>query len=258
MDKKTDLPPWLVILLSALFAIFLPEVQLPTEPALNPGFPTCTTGEFVRHQAYTLCYEEKHEQPSWVAYQLTSEKLSQPTVERSDDFRADAAVSTGSATPSDYKGSGYDRGHLAPAADMAWSEATMSESFFMSNMSPQAPRFNRGIWKKLEEQTRAWSRENDTLWVVTGPVLRSPLPSIGSNQVSVPDQYYKIVLDASPPEYKAIGFLLRNEGASGSLEGFAVPIDLIEGQIRTDVFPYLTSDQERELEERVDTTLWFD
>ena len=113
---------------------------------------------------------------SVVAYELTAQEV-QGIVSRSDDFRADPEIITGSAALVDYRGSGYDRGHLAPAADMKWSEEAMSESFYMSNMSPQAPGFNRGIWKSLESRVRSWAVENGTVYVVTGGILSPGLPT---------------------------------------------------------------------------------
>ena len=117
--------------------------------------------EIVKHTAFTLCYSEAHEQAKWVAYHLTAEMCDNSGEERTNNFRTDPDVKTGSASPEDYKKSGFDRGHLCPAGDMGWSEQTMSESFFMSNMSPQAPSFNRGIWKKLEEQIRVFRKNNN-------------------------------------------------------------------------------------------------
>lgn len=117
----------------------------------NPQFDNLSYGipgkadSIVEREGYALGYIEKHEQPAWVQYIMTSEEVSSRTAKRGDDFRPDPAVPTGSATPQDYTRSGYDRGHLAPAADMSFSGKTMSESFYMSNMSPQAPQFNRGI-----------------------------------------------------------------------------------------------------------------
>ena len=117
--------------------------------------PLPSNGETEHQTGYSLEHNEKTEQSFWVAYELTKEEVS-GTVKRKDAFRSDPTISTGSAVLSDYKGSGYDRGHLAPAADMKWSKKVMSESFYMSNMSPQDPSFNRGIWKKLEEKVRDW------------------------------------------------------------------------------------------------------
>ncbi|MFZ9657177.1 MAG: DNA/RNA non-specific endonuclease, partial [Crocinitomicaceae bacterium] len=151
-------------------------------PSLHPG------EIILSHTAYSFSYNEEHEQANWVAYLLTKTHLGSG-VERSDRFMEDPIVSTGTATNADYAKSGYDRGHLAPAADMSWSETVMQESFYYSNMSPQLPGFNRGIWKRLEEQVRTWAEFYDSIYVVTGPVLSPELPKIGPNQVSVPKYY---------------------------------------------------------------------
>jgi endonuclease G len=134
--------------------------------------PAVKKGEqVIRHAGYSFVYNEAYEQAAWVAYELT-EKETDKQYDRTDKFIPDPSVITGSATDSDYSGSGYDRGHLAPAADMGWSSTSMAESFYFSNMSPQVPGFNRGIWKRLEEQVRSWAIEYDTIYVVTGPVLK--------------------------------------------------------------------------------------
>ncbi|MCW3084938.1 MAG: non-specific endonuclease [Bacteroidetes bacterium] len=137
------------------------------------------TDELIRHTAYTLCYSEKQEQAKWVAYHLTGEMCNNNGEERTNNFREDLDVKTRSAIPDDYKKSGYDRGHLCPAGDMGWSEQTMSESFLMSNMSPQVPGFNRGIWKNLEGDVRQWAIDNKDIYVVTAGVLEDNLATIG-------------------------------------------------------------------------------
>lgn len=101
-----------------------------------------------------------------MCYYLTGDRVN-GTIGRTDNFRPDPLVETGSASLADYKGSGYDRGHLAPAGDMKWSQKVMSESFFMSNMSPQTPGFNRGIWRSLESLVRTWAAENEDIYVVS-------------------------------------------------------------------------------------------
>lgn len=125
-------------------------------------------------------------------YQLTPELINGSQA-RTDDFRADPAVSTGSASLDDYKGSGYDRGHLCPAADMALNKTSMSESFFLSNMSPQVAGFNRGKWSSVEDQVRKWTLEFDGLDVATGPIFKDNLGTIGTDKVTVPGYYYKVL-----------------------------------------------------------------
>ena len=209
----------------------------------------------VHHTAYSLLYSEEHEQAIWIAYELTSEETNKK-FDRSDKFIVDPAIKTGSATNADYTGSGYDRGHLAPAADMSWSNQTMQESFYYSNMSPQDQSFNRGIWKKLEELVRTWAVENKSLYVVTGPILSSGLSSIGPNNVSVPNYYYKVLLDYSQPAFKAIGFIIPNQGSKADLSSFAVSIDKVEALTGLNFFPNLPDQQENSLESSICTSCW--
>ena len=114
---------------------------------LKLGVPSYDCTIIVDRPGYALGYSEEHEQPLWVTYKLTADEVKNKKARRTDDFRSDPAIPSSSAEPADYKGSFFDRGHLAPAADMSFSLQAMSESFYMSNMSPQRPEFNRGIWK---------------------------------------------------------------------------------------------------------------
>jgi DNA/RNA endonuclease G, NUC1 len=215
-----------------------------------------TKEQIVQHTAYTLSYSEANEQASWVAYVLTKEHVEQKGIKRTNKFIEDPMVKTGSATNADYAHSGYDKGHLAPAADMAWSEVTMKESFFFSNMSPQEPSFNRGIWKDMEEQVRAWAIDNEKIYIVTGPVLTSGLSKIGPDGVSVPHYYYKVILDYTEPELKAIGFILPNQKSDLPLKHFAVSVDSVEHFTGIDFFYQLPDDVEKRLEAKADLNLW--
>jgi|APGre2960657404_1045060.scaffolds.fasta_scaffold50899_1 endonuclease G len=209
----------------------------------------------VYHFAYTLCYNEKYEQASWVAYELTTDELIK-RYDRTNRFIVDQAIKTNSADESDYKKSGYDRGHLAPAGDMSWSARAMEESFYYSNMSPQDPSFNRGIWKKLEEQVRSWAGELGTVYVVTGPVLKGEMNTIGHNNVAVPKYYYKVILDNNGNKPKAIGFIMRNEGSKGSLSNYAVSIDSVENFTGIDFFPILSDKTEQKVEHSICVSCW--
>jgi endonuclease G len=196
---------------------------------LATGHPLAPTADTIlSYTGFDLGYNEQYEQAAWVAYVLTRNEVESGTIERSDNFRSDPHLSSGSASLADYRGSGFDRGHLAPAGDMQWNEEAMSESFFMSNMSPQLPAFNRGIWKKLESEVRSWALEKDSVYVITGPVL-SPIDSfIGENQVGIPLHYFKVLVDLSPPDHSLIAFLLPNAPSSDSLLRFAISVDSLE------------------------------
>ncbi len=216
-----------------------------------------TTNTIHYYIGFSLEYSEEHEQPRWVAYQLTADEVNNPVVDRNDRFRADPNIPTGSATLDDYKNSGFDRGHLCPAADMKWSNQSMDDCFYMTNMSPQRPEFNRGIWKNLEDLTRRWAVQNRAVYVVTGGVLKKGLPTIGINKVSIPGQYYKILLDYQEPEIKMIAFLLPNGKGTRSLDQYVVPTDSVEELTGIDFFPSLPDDIETALERSQKTAEWF-
>ncbi len=257
----------LLILLAILLVLWILTLVLaPSEAEQNPmsgsaipglELPSFEKSELVvSHPGYTLSYDEEHEQARWVAYHLSREEL-YGSFERGDDFRSDPSIVTGSASLDDYRSSGYDRGHLIPAADLSFSEEAMSGSFYLSNMSPQEGQFNRGIWSKLEATVRNFAATEGSVYVVTGPVLTDgPYKTIGKNKVSVPNQYYKVILDYDEPEVKAIGFVLPNQGSGKSLESFVTTVDEVEELTGLDFFHRLDDDEEVLLEKTADAGLW--
>lgn len=229
---------------------------IPSENITHLEYPALLQNEkIISHSGYSFVYSEEHEQAKWIAYELTKAETNS-LFERTDKFLVDPFVTTGTAENSDYLNSGYDKGHLAPAADMGWSAITMKESFYLSNMSPQLPGFNRGVWKHLEEMMRSWAIDNSAIYIVTGPVLTSGLPTIGGNHVSIPNYYYKVILDYTLPDVHAIGFILPNASSSASLNTFAVSIDEVEKATGVDFFPALPDDQETILEKEKCTSCW--
>lgn len=231
------------------------SVFRPQPTVADAILPTSTTGEIVRHTYYTLSYSEDHEQAEWVAYELTRERLNENWVDRGTNFRPDPDVRTESATPRDYTGSGYDRGHLCPAADMAFDTLAMSETFFMSNMSPQVKGFNGGIWRELEECTRDWARQFKHLYVVTGPVLSRPgKGQIGFSKVTVPAAYFKVLL--APDQHRAIAFVLPNEMSTRPVMDYAGTIDQVEKLTGLDFFPQVLKGMDEELEASLDKDAW--
>jgi endonuclease G len=137
---------------------------------------------------------------------------------------------------------------------MGFDTLAMRESFYMSNISPQVRPFNNGIWRELEEQTRDWAREYGRLYVVTGPVLHEHLSiRIGKNRVTVPDLFYKVLVDPDEPEVKTIAFIIPNALSDKPLTHFAVPIDSVESLTGIDFFPLLDG---RITEDSIDPSLW--
>ncbi len=218
--------------------------------------------QLVRHQNYLLGYDERAEQAAWVLYELLASELEGPRQERSNNFREDPQVATGSASLKDYRKSGYDRGHLAPAADMAFSPEAMSESFYLSNMSPQEPGFNRGIWGKLESLIRIWALRYQRIVVVTAGIVLGEqarqLTAIGENQVWVPRYYYKIVYN--PQRRQMLAFVLPNRAYTfkehEDFSVFAVSVDRAEELSRLDFFPQLPDGAEESMESESDFSSW--
>lgn len=212
--------------------------------------------QIIKHNGFILCYREKYEQPEWVCYTLDAKKVVK-NVDRNDNFRPDPLVITGSAELSDYRSSGYDRGHLAPSADLTYSAETMDESFVLSNMSPQRGQFNRGMWKDLEHEVRTLTSHYELLYVVTGPILeKDDYSTIGKNKVAVPDYYYKALLGIKDNKYFMIGFILPNENCEGTIWDYACSVDEVEKRTGLDFFHLLDASTESELEKTCIITDW--
>ena len=255
-NKKVKLRWNFLLLIYILFSLFgLSAAEPPQYDNLALGIPgKCDT--LIDRPGYALGYIEYHEQAAFVIYKLTAREALTKEAQRTNRFRSDPEIPTGSATTADYRRSGYDRGHLAPAADMAFSVQTMADSFFMSNMSPQKPAFNRGIWKRLEEQVRQIAIREKAIYVVTGPILpKKKAVTIGANQVTVPTHYYKVIFDLTPPR-KMIGFILPNEGSDRPLEDFAVTVDVVEKATGLDFFSALPKAVQERLECTISVSAW--
>jgi len=232
------------------------------------GWPS-DDGELVVHNAFALSYSEEHEMASWVAH-IILDDVAEGRTTRTNDFRIDESVSSGSSEEADYflktkvsgdkwdyDGYGYDRGHLAPSADFRWNQKALSESYFYSNMTPQHPDFNRGTWAELESYIRDYAIENQVdLYVVTGPILNDELPKVerSVNGMSLPAYHYKVVLDME--NGRAIGFLMPNEACEKSIEAYSVSIDEVEERTGLDFFSGIPDEVEKSIESESDYIAW--
>ena len=210
---------------------------------------------YTKHFAYSFMYNENYEQSDWVAYQLLESEL-ELNYKRTNKFLEDTLVSTGTANNHDYKGSGYDKGHLAPAADMTWNEQAIMESFYFSNISPQLPSFNRGIWKKLEGKVRNWAIKYDCLYIATGPVCISSEKTIGENKVFIPTHFYKTVLVFNDTLKQSIGFIFPHEKCNGDIFDYAVSIDSVEIITGEDFYFALPNRYEGSIEKQYNLKYW--
>ena len=210
---------------------------------LTPAFhreylPVSSNKDVIHHDYYSLAYNEKYEQADWVAYELTKKSLDAKNVQRAKRFNVDPKVRTKSASHSDYTHSGYTRGHMAPAGDMAFSTDAMKQCFYMSNMSPQLRQCNNGAWKELEETVRDWALDKGSVYIATGPLFYdNGTPTIGKNKVAVPDAFYKIILEKDTD--KSVSFILPNEMTNKHLKEYLVSINEVEEQTGINFFPSL-------------------
>lgn len=218
-------------------------------------YPSSTHGVVVHHQYYSLSYVEKYEQAEWVAYAVTPKHLKRTKYER-PKFVQDPKVFTSSAHLNNFKKSGYDRGHLCPAADMKISKKAYEETFYTSNVSPQLPEFNKGVWNRLENKVRYWVTKYDGLFVITGGVLENDLPTIGQESVAIPKYFYKILLDDSRGKLRAIAFLVPHEKSDRPLYEFVVSIRSIEALTGIDFFYQLPVSIQDEIETTASYKTW--
>jgi endonuclease G len=228
----------------------------------NLEFPYAKNAkEIISHTGFSFVFNDAHKQSDWVAYMLCRERITNPVAKRKDRFRPDPAVTTGTATDADYLYSGYDRGHLVPCADMLWSITAMDESFFFSNMSPHLATFHRagGIWYKLEDLVKVWAAQYDTLYIVAGPALKQGIRgSIGKNNVSIPEYFYKVILNYTSNRIEGIGFIMPHEEVkSGNpILSYAVSIDSVQKFTGINFFHKLPDIQEQYMESRLCDTCW--
>lgn len=233
------------------------DIKMDAENQENNVFdfhPGITKNQVVRHEFYSLSYSEEHEQAEWVAYFLDG-KPSQAKFER-PFFIEDPLVDSNSADWRNYRKSGFDKGHLCPAGDMKSSKKAFDDTFYTSNISPQRHDFNDGIWNRLEQKTRYWASKYNGIYVVTAGVLSDDLEHIGTENVAVPEYFYKVLLYKNGNNYKMIGFLVPHQDSDKPLYKFVVSVDEIEQKTGIDFYPKLEDVVENQLEKSANYKDW--
>jgi DNA/RNA non-specific endonuclease len=211
------------------------------------------------YQAFNLEFSPVNKQARWAGYFITRKRLESPKLKRKGfSFLEDKKIKEGSANDSDYRHSGYDRGHLVPARDMAFSKETLKESFLFSNISPQVPKFNRGKWAELEGYVREMAKKHELIYVITGPVFDENDKKIGMSNVSVPSYFFKALLFYSSSKVESIGFIIPNKKLNEEIEYFACSIDNLEFLVDIDVFASLPDDIEEIAEKSYNKEFWFE
>lgn len=201
------------------------------------------------YSGFALCYNLDRLIPDWVAYELTAEEVG-GEVPRARGFSMDMNYQGRQAMREDYSNSGWDKGHMAPSADMKWSQAAMTESFYLTNICPQDPTLNGRDWHALENRVRDWAQRYGRVWVVCGPIVRdNQYGTIGERAVTVPDGFYKAVLRQDADEtWHAIAFVFDNNATRQPLKDAVVTVDALEAQIGYDLFANLDDSVEAGVE----------
>ena len=164
---------------------------------IAPSVPSAPKQRELCYEAFAILHSGETRTPVFVAERLNRQSILDADEKRGDKFFADARLPRAErAELTDYKGSGYARGHMAPAGDMP-TPAAMTQSFSLANMVPQSQKQNSGPWAKIEKDTRHYVlRAKGNVYVITGPVFDQSSTTIGANQVRVPSHLYKLVYDA--------------------------------------------------------------
>lgn len=227
----------------------IPDIEIPAVEA----------DEFiVRHTGYTLSYDSNYNTPRWVAWVLTSAETD-GRISRSQEFFEDPEIpQRHRVCDTEYRGSGYDRGHMCPAGDMQWSPEAMRECFYMSNMCPQDHQLNGVSWKRLEESCRRWARQEGQIYIVCGPIYKGKRHKhIGNcHEVAVPESFFKVVLSLRNGHEKGIGFVYTNSSEKQTMESTSMSIDDVERLTGLDFFPSLDDALENRVESNYDLRAW--
>lgn len=218
--------------------------------------PKGTPEQILKRTGYVASYNKTTLLPNWVAWHLTAERTEGSAKRSGVDFAEDTEVSEPRATDWDYYNSGYDRGHMCPAADNKWSKKAMEESFLFTNMCPQNGNLNRGDWNEMEMACRKWAKKYGDLYIVCGPILyKGKHKTIGKNKVVVPEAFFKVVLRTGD-DPQAIGFIYKNTSGNRPKDSYVNTVDEVERITGIDFFPSLPDDVEKKVEAECGLGLW--
>ena len=216
-------------------------------PALN----------LIDYEGFVVSYDDKHLIPFWVAYTLTSDEVLSTSAPSKGSFQQDSRISFSQADYSDYRGSGWSRGHMAPAADFKWSTSAYLGTFVYTNCCPQNASLNNGSWNVLENKVRRWAEMYKEVFVVTGPIISDgTFGTIGNNKVAVPDAFFKVVLVHMDSGYSCVGFIMRNSSEKQTLLEACISVNKLEAITGYDFFPFLDDSIEDDVESMIERTIW--
>ena len=221
---------------------------------MTVAVPVGMSDTLLRYNAFDVHFNGDRGIANCASYELVVNELN-GTSERSGEFMPDSGVK-GCPTSADYAGSGMDRGHLVPAADLKWNEEAMRQSFLLTNVCPMHKALNEGGWTKLEEKVREWTARDSVLLVFTGPVVSEGDTTLASGRVTVPSAYYKVIMAPCVRPKLAIAFIYPNGHSGGRLQQYAVSVDEVERRTGLDFFPTLPDEEQQRLESDVHLDAW--
>ncbi len=219
------------------------------------ALPIGQSEEIIQYTGFKVSFNAEHHIPNYSTWELTAAET-EGRNPRKSDFYQERSVD-GCPTLDDYRKSGFDRGHMAPAADMKWSEQAMDDSHSLANICPQDHSINSGRWSTLEKLCRQWAVRDSTILIICGPVLSDAMPqTIGKNKVSVPRRFFKVVLAPYAEPIRAIGFIMPNNETDESLDAMVYSIDEVETITGYDFFAALPDSIECMVEQSANYRLW--
>lgn len=220
----------------------------------NVGMPNGMTSQIKEYTGFTLSYNKDNRTPNYVAWELLGTEVSTEWP-RNDNFWQDNDIN-GCTKHSDYTGSGYDRGHMCPAADQKWSEQAMIDCFVMANMCPQLHDLNAGAWEKLEEKERIWAKRDSAILIVAGPIYTDGDTYIEKSKVKVPDAFFKVLIAPYLDQPRGIAFVYPHMKCPGNMQEYATTIDEVEKITGFDFFSALPDEIENKIESEYSFTDW--
>ena len=226
------------------------RLEIPISKKQNPSL-------LLYREGYTASYNPETRTPNWVAWHLTANHTDGPVKRNGISFQADQDIPEPRVDTYDYMRSGYDRGHMCPAGDNHWNQKAMEQSFLMTNVCPQVPALNSGLWNTIEKQCRTWAEQYGDVYIVCGPIyFNQKHKTIGKNKVQVPEAFFKVIL-CLRDKPKAIGFICRNASAKGHKKNdYVNSIDEVERITGLDFFSQLPDNIEQRVESHADITEW--
>lgn len=218
--------------------------------------PSDVDNRMLNYRGFTVAFNPSKHQPNYTVWTLEEGETDGPYSRNDVKFLPDNNVS-GCATLADYKNSGFDRGHMAPAADMKWSKQAMADCHLLTNMCPQDNRLNAGAWATVEKNSRKWATKHGPLVIIAGPVLSDRLTrTIGASAIPVPERFFKVILapQANPP--MGIAFIMPNSYVQGGAQTTVTSIDQVETITGFDFFSALPDNIEAEVEQQNSLRAW--